>query len=160
MQKRFDREGRLIVPIAEHEKDASTHEKRFVVTEAYCQNGHSLMDKEHVIDGYPGIRLKFERPGHKGEFVLSAVEGSIEKIMVSGTLEDHVKDDLFCPHCGVKLQVLTDCGCRDEGEMVVLGLSPKLDFNNAIAFCNVTGCNRGVFVKSGEVIRRVRLNAL
>jgi len=41
--------------------------------------------------------------------------------------------------------------------MVVIGLSPKLDLNNAVSFCNVTGCANGTSIRAGDVIRHVRL---
>ena len=41
--------------------------------------------------------------------------------------------------------------------MVVVGLTPTLDFNNAVTFCNVTGCHNAAFVKAGDVLRHVRL---
>lgn len=45
-----------------------------------------------------------------------------------------------------------------DAEMVVIGLTPKLDYNNAISFCNVTGCANGTSISSGEVIRHVQLS--
>jgi hypothetical protein len=53
---------------------------------------------------------------------------------------------------------LVNCNCTPDAEMVVIGLTPKLDFNDAITFCNVTGCHNGTFVKSGDAIRHIRLN--
>jgi len=155
---RFNEDGRLIVPIVEYEKKKEDKDEiRFVVTEAYCPNGCNLIDKEHIINGYPGIRLKFKSPGVEGEFVISAIEGDFDKIILSGELIYGVKDELYCPHCGVILQKLANCNCRPDADLVVIGLTPKLDFNNAVAFCNVTGCKNGAFIKSGEVIRHIRL---
>ena len=93
----------------------------------------------------------------EGEFVLSAIEGDFDKIMISGELEEGVKDELYCPHCGVMFKILVNCSCQSDAEMVVIGLTPELDFNNAISFCNVTGCVNGSSVKSGDVIRHTRL---
>ena len=81
----------------------------------------------------------------------------VKKIILSGQLEDRVKDELFCPYCGVMFEKLVGCNCKPDADMVVIGLTPELDFNNAITFCNVTGCRNGAFVKSGDVIRHVRL---
>jgi len=158
MGERFDNNGRLIVPVSEIKKGMSVGKERFVLVEAYCVNGHNLVDIRYVINGFPGIRLKFKRPGNKGEFVISAIEDDFEKIILSGSLEKNKKYDLFCPVCNAKLPVLTNCNCQNDAELVVLGLTPDLDFNNAVTFCNVTGCNNGSFIKSGEALRHSRLH--
>jgi len=155
----FDNKGRLIMPVTEFKKGKVKDKERFVFTEVYCVNGHNLIDKSHEINGYPGVRLKFKRKGVKGEFVISAIEDDFDKIILSGKLEKNKQYDLFCPFCNVKLPVLTNCNCQNGAELVVLGLTPELDFNNAITFCNIAGCNNGAFIKSGEAIRHSRLHA-
>lgn len=158
--ERFSKDGKLIIPLGERKKgtkETDEEKVRYVVTEAYCPNGCSIIDEEHKINGVPGLLIKFKRPGMEGEFVLSAIEGDFDKIMLSGELEDGVKDELYCPHCGVMFEKLVNCSCKPDADMVVIGLTPKLDFNNAVSFCNVTGCTNGTFIKSGDVIRHVRL---
>jgi hypothetical protein len=130
---------------------------RYVVDKVYCPKGCNLVDKKQIINGFPGIRIAFRREGSEGEFVISAIEGDFEKRVVRGSLQEGAKDELFCPHCGEKFKVLVDCNCTDGAEMLVLGLTPKLNYNHAITFCNVTGCSNGSFIRSGEVIRHVRL---
>lgn len=159
---RFSRDGRMIIPLNERKKDQKPDAEknvRYIVTEAYCPKGCSIVDREHPINGYPGLRMRFSRPGHDGEFVISAIEGDFDKVMLSGELEDGKKDDLFCPHCGAAFRELVSCHCQSDADMVVIGLTPALDFNNAITFCNVTGCSNGTFVRAGEVIRRLRLDS-
>jgi hypothetical protein len=155
--ERFAKNGQQIYP--ENKFKQSDHKKTMpnIVTEAYCPNGCNLIDNNHIINEYPGIKLKFTRPGVEGEFVISAIEGDLDKIILSGTLKDGVKDELYCPHCNAMLKKLVNCNCQTDANMVVIGLTPKLDFNNAITFCNVTGCDNNTTVKSGVAIRRVRL---
>lgn len=158
--ERFNKDGRLIIPLVERKlgiQKADEDKVRYVVTEAYCPNGCNIVDAEHPINGVGGLRMKFKRPGAEGEMVLSAIEGDFEKILLSGELEDGVKDELYCPHCGVMFKKLVNCSCRPDADMVVIGLTPKLDLNNAISFCNVTGCPNGTSIKSGDVIRHLRL---
>lgn len=158
--ERFTEDGRWIIPLCDRktEKSKANEENvRYLIDEAYCPNGCSILDHEHKISGKPGLRIKFKRPGAEGEFVLSAVEGDFNKIILSGELVDRVEDELFCPHCGVKFATLVNCNCRPGADMVLIGLTPKLDINNAITFCNVTGCGNGTFIKSGDVLRHVRL---
>ncbi len=158
--KRFTKNGRLLIPLSQREKLKSCLKEdniKYVVTEAYCPNGCSAIDREYPIKGFPGIRIKFSRPGVEGVLIISAVEGDFEKIMLSGELKHGVKDELYCPHCGILFEKLIHCGCKQDADMVVLDLTPRLDFNNAITFYNVTGCDNGTFVKSGTILRHIRL---
>ena len=157
---RFGKDGKLIIPLVKRKKgpkQTDEQEVRYALTEAYCPNGCSVLDEEHKIKDYPGLRLRFKRPGMDGELVLSAIQGDFEKIILSGELQDGVKDELFCPHCGVMFRKLVNCSCKPDADMVVIGLTPKLDYNNAVSFCNVTGCTNGTTIKSGDVIRHVTL---
>ena len=158
--ERFGKDGKLIIPLLQRKKGTKETDEervRYVVTEAYCPDGCNIIDKEHKIHGVGGLRMKFKRADMKGEFVLSAIEGDFEKIILSGELKDGVKDELYCPHCGVMFAKLVDCSCKPDADMVVIGLTPKLDFNNAVSFCNVTGCPNGMSIKSGELIQHIRL---
>lgn len=158
--KRFSKDGRLIIPLNKRERNKSKNDEddiRYVVNEAYCPNGCNIIDKKYNINGFPGLRIKFKRPGEEGEFIISAIEGDFDKIILSGELKDGVKDELYCPYCGVMFEKLVNCNCQSDADMVVIGLTPKLDFNNAITFCNVTGCENGTFVRSGKIIRHIRL---
>jgi len=155
---RFSKDGRLIIPL-NNRGEIKEEKVRYILTEAYCPKGCSIMDEEHQIKGYPGLKIAYKRPGMEGVFVLSAIESDFEKIILSGELKNNVKDDLYCPRCGVMFEKLVNCNCCDNAEMIVIGLTPALDFNNAITFCNVTGCENGAFVKSSTIIRHQRLHA-
>jgi len=158
--ERFGKDGKLIIPLAQRKKGTKELDEqkiRYVATEAYCPKGCSIIDRENEINGVAGLRMKFKRPGMEGELVLSAIEGDFDKIILSGELKDGVKDELHCPHCDVMFRKLVNCNCSPDADMVVIGLTPELDFNNAISFCNVTGCVNGTSIKSGDVLRHVRL---
>ncbi|MDX9882728.1 MAG: hypothetical protein RBS73_11745 [Prolixibacteraceae bacterium] len=149
-----------MIPIAKRRKNIDKNKEntvRYVVDKAYCPNGCSIIDPEVEINGFPGLRFRFKRPGYEGEFVISAIEGDFDKVIISGELITGEKDELYCPLCGVPFGKLVNCNCSPGAEMVAVGLTPKLDFNNAITFCNVTGCSNGTFIKSGDVIRHIRL---
>ena len=157
---RFSKDGRWIIPLSERKKTKPKHKEdkvRYVIKAAYCPNGCNLIDKKYKVNGSPGLRIKFKRPGTEGEFIISAIEGDFDKIILSGELKNGVKDELYCPHCGVMFEKLVNCKCKPDADMVMIGLTPKLDFNNAITFCNVTGCANGTFVSSGDIIRHIRL---
>jgi hypothetical protein len=157
--QRFHKDGRLIIPLVrEKETKVNIDKVRFVVNEAYCPNGCNLIDRNYKINDFPGLRIKYRRPGVEGEFIISAIEGDFNKIILSGELKDKVKDELYCPYCDIPLAKLLNCGCQPDADMVVIGLTKKLDFNNAITFCNVTGCEKGSFVQAGHVLRHIRLS--
>jgi hypothetical protein len=158
--KRFSNDGRLITPLSKRKRIKSKKEEdkvRYVIKEAYCPKGCNIIDENYKINGMPGLRIKFKRPGVEGEFIISAIEGDFDKVILNGHLKDGVKDELYCPHCGVIFEKLVNCKCKKDADMVIIGLTSQLDFNNAVTFCNVTGCNNGSFVSSGDIIRHIRL---
>ena len=154
----FDKDGRLLIPISKRKKNNEEDKNaKYVIKEAYCPNGCYIIDKNYPINGFPGLRIKYKRPGVEGELILSAIEGDFDKIIISGSLEEGVKDDLYCPHCSTMFKKLVSCNCKEDADLVIIGLTRHLDFNNAITFCNVTGCHNGSFLKSGDVLRHIRL---
>ncbi|HPR32871.1 MAG TPA: hypothetical protein PLK12_12275 [Prolixibacteraceae bacterium] len=158
----FTKDGRLMIPISLRKrgnKKRDENKVRYIINHAYCPKGCSVIDPEIKINGFPGLRIGFQRPGMKGEFVISAIEGDFDKKVLSGELIEGVKDELFCPHCGTPFEKLVNCNCQPGADMVVIGLTPKLNFNHAITFCNVTGCSNGSFIQSGDALRHVRLHA-
>ena len=158
--ERFSRDGRLIIPVSQRGKAESKGKEdkvRHVVEKAYCPNGCNIVDPDHEIDGVPGLRIKFRRPGMEGEFILSAVEGSLGRIILSGQLEEGKKDDLYCPYCDAMFQKVVNCACKPGADVVAVGLTPNLDFNNSVCFCNVTGCSEGTSTRTHDVIRRLRV---
>lgn len=157
--KIFDKDGRLLIPLSERKVVSKAAEKkvRYIINHAYCPNGCSIIDSKNKINGFAGLRIKFKRPGMEGELVLSAIEGDFDKKILSGELKEGTKDELYCPHCDAMFEKLVNCNCSPGADMVVIGLTPELDFNEAITFCNVTGCENGTFIKSGDVIRHIRL---
>jgi hypothetical protein len=157
---KFNKDGRLIIPISERKnKQLNPNEGkvRYILNHAFCPNGCDIIDPEVLINDFPGLRVKYKRPGVEGEFVISAIEGDFDKKIISGNLIEGEKDELFCPHCGVMFEKLVNCNCKPDADMIVFGLTPELDYNDAITFCNVTGCKNGAFIKSGDAIRHVRL---
>ncbi|MBE0536940.1 MAG: hypothetical protein IH624_14850 [Phycisphaerae bacterium] len=156
---KFGSDGRLLIPFRERTSAADPQDEkaRYVIEHAYCPNGCSVMDIKHKIGGYPGLKIRFRRPGMDGIFVISAIEGDFNKVILEGELADGVKDELYCPHCDAMFRKLVTCNCKPDGDLIVIGLTPELDFNNAVTFCNVTGCHNGAFVQSGHILRHVRL---
>lgn len=160
MSKKYCNDGRLFIPISDRKKatNSKSEEKvRYIIDNAYCPKGCNIIDPKYKINGFPGLRIKFKRQESEGEFIISAIEGDFNKVVLSGKLEEGVKDELFCPYCNTPFEKLINCNCSPDADMIVIGLTPQLDYNDAITFCNVTGCDNGAFIKSGDVIRHIRL---
>ena len=153
---KFEKKGKKVVSVSDFSKATKSDKTIWMVDRAYCTNGHSLIDKEHLVSGYPGIRLAFKSPHHKGEVVISALAGDLSKTTISGELEPGARHNLSCPHCQVPLPMLMSCGCKRNGQLVVIGLTPHLNFNNAITLCDVAGCTNAALVSCGEIIRHKR----
>jgi hypothetical protein len=153
--ERFSKDGKIVFPLFHGKKTTKRRKKqqdRHVVTEAYCPKGCNIINEKYIINDAPGLWLKFRRPGMEGEFVLSAVKGDISKILLSGKLDNDTKNELYCPHCDTGFKKLINCSCQPNAEMIVIGLTPKLNYNNAISFCNVAGCTSHTFVRSADVL--------
>src|SRR4030042_2714005 len=107
----FSKDGRLLIPLTERKKVGEKEEDkvRYIINHAYCPNGCSIIDSRNKINGFPGLRIKFKRSEMEGEFVISAIEGDFDKIILSGELKEGVKDELYCPHCGMMFEKLVNC---------------------------------------------------
>ena len=51
MWKFFNKDGRMIVPFSKRKKGGKEDDEkvRYVITEAYCPKGCSIMDQEHIL---------------------------------------------------------------------------------------------------------------
>ena len=155
--ERFGKDGKIIFPLylgKKHTNRTNQQKDRRVVTEAYCPNGCSIINEQYIIDDTPGLWLKFKSHDMEGQCVLSAVEGDRSKIILSGKLEPGIKTELCCPHCDTAFKNLVNCDCQPDANIIVIGLTPKLDYNNAISLCNVPGCDNHAFIPSSEALSK------
>ena len=117
MVKIFNKDGTLYIPISgrvELPKDKIIEEQgSFVVTEAYCQNGLSLIS-DVKINEQNGLNFIYtDDVGKKeAEIVISAVVGDRTKVNLDKTKFD--KEEIvkvLCPACRNELPVLFMCEC-------------------------------------------------
>lgn len=123
-----------------------------VVTQAFCQAGHSLItDDNELFDGYPGLRIRVSSPTETGDVIVSPFHGDSSKKgktdWKSGT-----RLVLSCPVCGEPLPKLASCRCPGEGTLVKLFLSPTLTDSHVLAMCNVWGCRRSQTINNWQII--------
>lgn len=128
-----------------------------VVTQAFCPNGHNVIDEEtsELFDGYPGIRLKVVVGDRSGEVHLSPFHGDGTK---RGTVdwEPGTKLEVRCPICDTPLPRIAKCRCDtgggQDGELIKLYLNPALNDSHVMALCNVWGCRHSRTIDNWQLI--------
>lgn len=150
MPRLFDTQGMMIIP-EPIEDESKKDGKVIVITQAYCQNGHSLIDRKAMFNNHPGIVLKVEQNGNEGNIALSPIVGDKTRVCLCIELEDGKTVKLSCPECGEELPVHSPCDACDE-DLIAMFLTPKGDFNHCIAVCNKVGCPKANIVSSGELV--------
>jgi len=68
----------------------------------------SLMDPDHLIDGYPSVQITVTYDGKKGSARFSSLYGSYAKVYERDIPVDAAAD-FNCPHCGVELRGDASC---------------------------------------------------
>ncbi len=77
--------------------------KALRVRHAMCQNGHSLMDTDHTINGYASVAVRVKYKNKEGVIYLDPVYGSFRNVQEMQTPENAVVE-FFCPVCGDSLK--------------------------------------------------------
>ena len=88
--------------------DITTDERIFPVEVSCPRCNHSLMDKEHYIDGYPSIRVTTSFNLKHGWLRLSCLYGSFAVDYEYEDPKDAVVN-FFCPHCHAELVGASRC---------------------------------------------------
>ena len=129
-----------------------------VVTQAFCQNGHNLVENDNeLFDGYPGIKLHLtDGQGTSGIVYLSPFHGDSSK---KGKTDwpTGAKLVVRCPICESPLPTLAKCHCDPSispngGDLVKLFLSPARTDSHIIALCNVWGCRKSRTIDNWHII--------
>ncbi len=146
MSKIFNEDGTLYIPISGRvalPKDKIIEEQgKVVVTEAYCQNGHSLIS-DVKINEQNGLNFIYTNQERKkeAEIVISAVVGDRTKVNLDDTKfdqEEVVK--ILCPTCRNELPVLFMCEC--DAPIYLIYLDKRTNPRHAQSFCSRIGCKK------------------
>lgn len=153
MKKRFNNNGCWIYPNDPTPKTTKSEptKQRHIVEAAFCPNGCNLLTADYQFQGVNGIHLKFKGENREGEFVISAVEGDNDELMLFGQRVLGERDDFYCPHCDAALEKLINCHCDEQASMVFIGATPTPDFTKGVTLCNVRGCCDGIVAANKEV---------
>ncbi len=103
-----------------------------------CLNGHSLIDSNVPINGYPSIKVILQYGDVKGVVHLDPVYGSFHNIF-DVDIPEEVVVDMFCPTCGISMK-------GDEGRTCDWCFSPLfvlyLPQGGILEGCLKVGCHQ------------------
>jgi hypothetical protein len=121
------------------------------VTQAYCPSGHNLVRNQTLLfDGQPGVSLWLSDGQREGEVVLSPFHGDHTKQGLE--FPDGSRLEITCPECRNQLPKLQPCTCPDNGDLVVVYLTPELDDGHVVALCNIWGCFRSKVFDQAQLL--------
>ena len=144
MGEMFDDDGRLNIPILEKlnltDSKLEIHGAGFVIKDAFCPKGHSLMC-DTIVDKHKGIKLYITDIDNKkkADVAISPLIGAHNIVTLSGDVfEQGVITKVHCSVCHTELEVIHDCECG--GYMYVFYMDNHLDRNFGVSFCSRIGC--------------------
>lgn len=125
--------------------EITTDKRVFPVSVSCARCNHSLMDSNHVIDGYPSIRVTVSFGNTHGWLALSSLYGSYN-VDTEYEIPPETVVHMFCPHCHAELIGATACGeCgAPMVPMIVRG-------GGVVQICSRRGC-KGHLLDLGEGI--------
>jgi len=152
---RIPMEGKMAIPKGKVTMDHG----KLIVREAYCPNGHSLIN-ETKIDKHRSIHFIYSSQDGKEErdILVSAVVGQCSKIILNGKpFNEGEVVKVLCPTCRVELKKLVDCKCG--APIYLFYLDTNLDNQYGQSFCSRIGCVKASHLRfSQDVIREFTQN--
>jgi len=109
-----------------------------VITECYCQNGHSILTDVALFQGHRGLTLKLKNKASEGLLVISPVIGDRGRTFIDFEKQVGEIVDICCPTCSEPFPVYNVCPCG--AHLVALFTSPKTRFSQCIGICQRLGC--------------------
>lgn len=122
-------------------------DKRIFPVEVSCARcNHSLMTKDHIIDGHPAIRITVSFENKHGWLALSCLYGS-HKVVSSHEIPPGTILNIFCPHCHSELIGGAKCGeCgAPMVPMIVRG-------GGVVQVCTRRGCKGHILDLGGSTV--------
>lgn len=127
---------------------------KFVVTEAYCHNGHELIDPKEKISKYPSIKLLGVSGSNREEIHISAVESDQTK-KGGAIFKDGEVLTLCCPVCEEELDNIAPCDCVKGSKFFAIYLNKKRSFSSCVGICSAWGCYRSFMNSAWRIISRL-----
>lgn len=116
--------------------------------------GHSLMDTESPMEGFPSIHLIVRSQGKRDHVYLSSLYGS-HRGRVKLTIPRGTAVDMFCPFCG---KILSDGPACQSCDAPTVSL--EMDRGGCVRICSRFGCRKHAiaFGDIGEVVAASVMN--
>jgi NADH:ubiquinone oxidoreductase subunit E/predicted RNA-binding Zn-ribbon protein involved in translation (DUF1610 family) len=123
--------------------EIETDQRVFPVEVSCSRCNHSLMDPNHLIDGYPSIRVTISFGQQHGWLALSSLYGSYN-VSSEYEIPENTIVHFFCPHCHAALIGGSDCAeCgAPMVPMIVRG-------GGIVQICSRSGCKGHMLDLSG-----------
>ena len=109
-----------------------------VMTECYCQNGHSILKDTVLLQGSPGLTLKLRNKLSQGVLVISPFLGDQERTFVNFEKQVGEVVDICCPTCFEPFPQHNVCRCG--AHLFALFTSAKTHFPQCLAIWQRPGC--------------------
>jgi hypothetical protein len=106
------------------------------ISHATCPEGHSLMNTEHKINGYPSIGVRVRYKDQTGLIYLDPVYGSFKNVYEIKVPENEVVE-FFCPTCETSLTYYNHVCQNCKAPMFDI----KLPHEGIVAGCLRNGCH-------------------
>lgn len=88
--------------------EVASDQRVFPIQVSCPRCNHSLMDENHLIDGYPAIRVTFSFGRKHGWLTLSSLYGS-HTVASQEVIPVNTVVNFFCPHCHAELIGTSNC---------------------------------------------------
>jgi len=123
--------------------EIQTDQRIFPVDVSCPRCNHSLMDSEHLIDGYPSIRVTVSFKDKHGWSALSSLYGSYN-VDSEYEIPDNVLVHIFCPHCHSELNSGATCGICGASMVPMIVRSGGI-----VQICSRRGCKGHILDLNG-----------
>jgi hypothetical protein len=109
-----------------------------VISECYCQHGHSILSNKGVFDGHPGLTIKLRNSTQEGLLSISPIIGDCRREFIDFVKTPGDVVELCCPVCSEPFPIYNECSCG--AHLVALFTSPKAQFSKCVGICQRIGC--------------------
>ena len=109
-----------------------------LISECYCQHGHSILSDKILFDGHPGLTLRLKNSRQDGFLSMSPVVGDCRREFIDFERIPGDVVELCCPVCAEPFPVYNECSCG--AHLVALFTSPKAQFSRCVGLCQRIGC--------------------
>ncbi|MFH1223032.1 MAG: hypothetical protein V1647_01660 [Pseudomonadota bacterium] len=131
-----------------------TDDGKLIISEAYCHNGHRLIDEEVKISKYPSIKLLVSDGKNEEIINISAIEGDQQKKFKKGFANGTLLI-ISCPVCKEELDNIAPCDCIKGSKFVAIYLNKKRSFSTCLGVCNSWSCYRSFMGSAWRIISRL-----